>query len=251
MTAFPLFVASDGRRLFQSESYLRRMAQTGAWSERSRLLELHGSLGGLALVRALECHLVQVEPEPTSLQWLKDRARAANIDMARLDLREGSTQELNGLSGPFDGVFCLGRVLGHLDEEAARLRPLLSPRARLAITTVIKAGLKPSPHSLETWERRLGRPLVSPRDALLQVEAAGFEPETIDTLSDAELDVWYRELEATLARTSTVSAEVAAAVRAEIAAHKAAGGNSGVTYAMVIARRKEPGEKPPLARGGV
>ena len=47
-----------------------------------------------------------------------------------------------------------------------------------------------------------------------------------------------------------VETEAVKAVKAEIVVHRAQQGKAGATYGVIIARRKEPGEKPPLSRDG-
>lgn len=243
---FPLFLPPDARRLFQTESLLRRFAHAAHWSKESRLLELSGSLGGLALCRALGCRLTATEADPALLEGLKERARVAGI-AERVTFLEKSLDALTLEAGAFDGIFALGRVVGPLGPLATRLRPALAEKGRLALTTLVKVGRSPPSAALEAWSQRLGAPLPLPREALIEVEAAGFEPELVETVSDLELDEYYKELEVVTARGGLDAAGLKA-LQDEIALHRAHNAHSGVAYAVVIARRKEPGEKPPLSR---
>lgn len=245
---FPLFLPPEARRLFQSESLLRRFAQAGHFSSSTRLLEFHGSLGGLALTRALNCSLTIVEPDATVAATLKERAKTAGLG-DRVTWVQQPSAAVSFPAKSFDAIFCLGRVIGHPSELAKRMRPWLDEKGRLAITYPMSAGRTPPEVALESWADRLGRPLLSPRETLLTVEPEGFEPEIVETLGDPELDEFYKEIEQVLARTSAAGPEVNA-IKAEIAVHRAQQGHSGATYGVIVARRKEPGEKPPLSRDG-
>ncbi len=245
---FPLYLPPEARRLFQGESLLRRFAQSAHFSGSSRLLELHGSLGGLALARALNCQITVVEPDTKVAETLKERARLAGIS-GQVTWVQQPVSAVSFPDGSFDGVFSLGRVAGPIDVLARRARPWLQEKGRLALTWVVSVGRVPAPLGLESWGDRLGQPLKSPRDTLLTVEPEGYEPELVETLGEPELDEFYKEVEVALARHPQESENVKA-VRAEIAVHRAQHGRAGATYAVIIARRKEPGEKPPISRDG-
>ncbi|MCA2980613.1 MAG: class I SAM-dependent methyltransferase [Myxococcaceae bacterium] len=244
---FPLHLPAEARRLFQSESLLRRIAQTGNLSGDSRLLELHGSLGGLALCRALGCSITVVEPDTKALEALKERARLAFI-ADRVTWVHQPLERVSFEERAFDCILSLGRVVGPPQAMARRFRPWLDEKGRLALTWVMAVGRSPAKATLDAWATRLGQPIVSPRDTLQSVEGEGFEPELVESLGDPELDEFYRDVEAALAKQADSSE--AKAVKAEIALHRAQQGHSSATYGVVVARRKEPGEKPPLSRDG-
>lgn len=245
---FPLYLPSEARRLFQSESLLRRFAQAAHFTGGSRLLEVHASLGGLALARALNCTLTVIEPDAKVAETLKERARLAGLG----DKVTWLVQPLSTVSFPaksFDGIFSLGRIAGPPELLARMFRPWLDEKGRLALTYVMAVGRTPSPTALESWAERLGRPIVSPRETLLSVEPEGFEPEIVETLGDPEMDEFYREVEAALVK-QPVETDAIKAVKSEIVVHRAQQGKAGATYGVIVARRKEPGEKPPLSRDG-
>ena len=118
----------------------------------------------------------------------------------------------------------------------------------LGITAIVKVGRVNNEPVLAAWKERLGEGLLNPRQTLMSVEAEGYEPELIETLGDNELDEYYRELETILGKTQDNNAMGALALRSEIALHRT--GKTGVTIAFIVARRKEPGEKPPPSRDG-
>lgn len=245
---FPLYVPPEARRLFQSESLLRRLAQAAHWSKSSRLLELHGSLGGLALSQALGCRLTVVEPDAKASESLKERARSAGLTDRTTFLTQavaGSSFAVEGV----DGILALGRVLGVPGPLAKRCRVWLAPKGRLAITVLVRVGRAPPTAAVEAWAKRLGSPLPTVREALLSAYNEGFEPEFVDTLGETELDDYYREVEAAAAKLPADSSE-ARIVADELRAFRSSGPRSGATFAVLALRRREPGEKPPVARDG-
>lgn len=244
---FPLYVPPEARRLFQSESLLRRFAQLAHWNDGASLLELHGSLGALAIAKALACHLTIVEPEQRLADAIKERARIAGVG-DKVAVQHGPVGGIKFAERAFDGVFSFGRVLGNPAEVARHWRPSIAVGGRLGITAMVKVGRRPSEKALEAWKARLGSPLLTPRDTLMSVEVEGYEPELIEALGEAELDEYYRELETVLAKTSDGNSAGQQALQDEIALHRT--GKTGVTIAFLVARRKEPGEKPPPSRDG-
>lgn len=245
---FPLYLPPESRRLFQSESLLRRFAQAAHFTGSSRLLEVHGSLGGLALARALNCSITIVEPDAKVADTLRERARMAGIG----DKVTWLQQPLSSVSfaeKSFDGIFCFGRIAGPLEVLARTMRPWLDDKGRLALTWVMAVGRAPAASALESWSERLGRKLLSPRDTLLSLEPEGFEPELVETLGDPEMDEFYRDVELALLKHPP-DADHVKPVKAEIVVHRAQQGKAGAAYGVVVARRKEPGEKPPLSRDG-
>jgi hypothetical protein len=138
--------------------------------------------------------------------------------------------------------------MGPVGAEAKRLRPLLAENGRLGLTAVVKVGRHPSAEAVEAWERRLEVPVLMPREALLALEAEGFEPELVETADAPELEEHYTSLEAALAKVEAPDAEGPTAARAELELYRRLGPGGGVTFAFVVGRRKEPGEAPPMSR---
>jgi hypothetical protein len=242
---FPLYVPPEARRLFQSESLLRRFAQTASWNDGASLLELHGSLGALAIAKALSCHLTIVEPEQRLADAIRDRARSVGVG-DKVAVQLGAVGSIRFAERAFDGVMCFGRVIGLPGAVARQWRPSIAVGGRLGFSVMVKVGRRPNEKALEAWRSRLGAPLLSPRETLMVIEAEGYEPELIETLSEAELDEYYRELEAVVGRTSDGNTAGHQALKDEIALHRT--GGTGVSQSFVVARRKEPGEKPPPSR---
>ncbi len=217
---FPLYVPPEARRLFQSESLLRRFAQTARWDDESSLLELHGSLGALALTRALGCHLTVIEPDERVADTLKERARLGAIG-DKVAIKHGPVAAVAFAERAFDGIFSFGRIIGNTAAVAKRWRPNLAFNGRLGMTVVVRVGRSPSPKALEAWAQRLGATLLTPRDTDLET--------ALETTDDRD-EAGQR------------------ALRDEIELHRAA--PTAVSLGFVVARRKEPGEKPPPSRDG-
>ncbi len=244
---FPLYLPPEARRLFQSESLLRRFAQAAHWDEGSSLLELHGSLGALAVTKALGCHLTVIEPEERLADALKERARLVGVG-DKVAVKHSATGAVTFAERAFDGIFSFGRVTGLAAAVAKQWRPNLAFNGRLGVTAVVRVGRQANDAALATWEKRLGAPLLNPRETLMSVEMEGFEPELIETLGDLELDEYYREVEIALSKSADTNAAGQQSLRDEIALHRS--GKTGVTLGFIVARRKEPGEKPPASRDG-
>lgn len=244
---FPLYVPPEARRLFQSESLLRRFAQAAHWSDGSSLLELHGSLGALAIAKALSCHLTIVEPDLRLADAIKERARVVGVG-DKVAVQHGPVGGLKFADRAFDGIFSFGRVIGVPAQVAKQWRPSLALGGRLGLTAMVRVGRQANEKALEAWKARLGVAPISPRETLMAIEAEGFEPELIETLGETELDEYYRELELVLTKSSDTNAAGQQALKEEIALHRS--GKTGVTIGFIVARRKEPGEKPPPSRDG-
>lgn len=246
---FPLYLPPEARRLFQSESLLRRFAQTAQWDDGASLLELHGSLGALAIAKALGCHLTVVEPDARLAEALKERSRVVGV-ADKVAVQHGAVGSIKFAERAFDGIFSFGRVIGVASDVAKSWRPMLADGGRLGLTAVVRVGRNANEAALDVWQKRLGAQLLNPRETLMSLEKEGFEPELIETLGEPELDEYYKELEAVMARTADKNEEGLAALKAEIALHKQHAGKTGVSIGFIVARRKEPGEKPPPSRDG-
>ena len=247
--AFPIYLPPDARRLFSSEATLLRIARTAHWMPGPRILELGASAVAGLLVTSLKAAVTAVDSDPRVLDGVKDRLKAAGLQ-DKVNLKQVSWNGLPFAEHEFDGIVSLGRLIAPLDVAAAALRRFLAPKGRLALTWPVKVGRSPVQAALDFWQARLGQPLLLPRDALMSVERHGYEPETIETIGESELDEYYAEMETVLQRQPAESAPQVKALREEIAMHQSLGGHTGVTIALVVARRKEPGERPPASRDG-
>lgn len=239
MAAFPIPHPTAAPRAFTQRGLLRRLAHTAQWSSASRLLELSPSQGSLELARELGCSVMAVDPDAAALEEHAQRFDAQHLG-DRLNTHASGFTALGFPDASFDGVLVLGRLLLPLDEGVSGWRRLLAPRGRLVMTWPVRVGRAPNAEALAMWEARVGQPLKTPRDLLIAVERLGYEPETLETLGEAEVDAYYGALAATAAQDAGFASEV------EL--HRAHGHRSGAVLAVLVARRKEPGERPPLSR---
>ncbi len=241
---FPLHFPADARRVFGADDCVRRIARVAQWGSSARLLELGcgPSALGVTLAKELGCSLIEADEDPAVLERVKERAKAYGLG-DRLEVRKVDPAQLSFNDGQFDGIFSLGRVLMPLSSAVKQLRRYLAPRGRLCLVYPVRVSRHPARSVLEHWEARLGEPLMLPRDCLQMLEKAGYEPEAVDTLSDVELDDFYRALEPFVAL-----GDEAKPLRDEMDLHRTAGGRGSFSYGLVIGRRKEPGERPPVSR---
>jgi ubiquinone/menaquinone biosynthesis C-methylase UbiE len=243
---YPIFHPADARRLYTSESNARRYAKVAHWSAGSRLLELCGSVGSLYLAKEAGLPLTVADVDGKALDVHKERAKVLGIE-AKVRYEQAAFNALPFKEGEFDGVLVLGRLLMPLEAAATSLRRLLAPKGRLVLTWPVKVGRVGLQDAIKFWETRLGQPLLMPRETLMAVERQGFEPETIETPAPEELDEYYKDLETALGRQDPNDPHVKAAQQ-EIAFHRDHGQRQGVAIAVIVARRKEPGERPPASR---
>jgi SAM-dependent methyltransferase len=185
---FPLYFPGDARRPFSSEVATRRFAKVAQLEEGGRVLELGcGPSGPASVVLAQEfgCSVVAADADETLLIHMRDRVRSlgldGRVDVRRVDLRKPAFRE-----GEFDAILCQGRVFLSLADAVGTFRPLLALNGRLGLTYPVRVGRVTPRAVLDFWERRLGAPLLLPRELLQHLALSGFEPESVESLQDAE-----------------------------------------------------------------
>jgi SAM-dependent methyltransferase len=244
---FPLYFPGDARRPFCSEAATRRFAKVAQLEEGGRVLELGCGPSGLAsvlLAQEFGCSVVAADTDEALVSRMKERVHSLALDgrveVRRVDFRKPAFRE-----GEFDAVLCQGRVLMALPEALNTFRPLLAHKGRVGFTYPVRVGRVTPRAVIEFWERRLGAPLLLPRELLHALAQSGFEPESAESLQDSEMDTLYKELEPHLA---SAPAEQARWLREEMALHRESGNKATASYAFLVGRRKEPGERPPASR---
>lgn len=242
---FPLPHPPEARSPFGSDAAARQLAKVARLEEGSRVLEIGaaGSSVGVLLSSDFFCEVTLAERDQAGLA-----AISASIDSEKLAMVE--TMLLDPASpglkpGSFDCIILQARALLPLGRVIDLYRPLLAKNGRLALIWPTRVGRFPSETSVAYWEKRLGEKPPLPRELMMRLGAAGLEPESAESLSDTEMDELYRGMEPFLGKLSSADA---AALREEMALHRSHNGKAGVAYTRVIARRREPGEKPPPAR---
>lgn len=243
---FPLYYPGDARRAFGSDEATRRFARAAQLEPGCRVLVLGcGPVGApMLLARDLGCSVVAADTEDALLASIRERVRALAL-ADRVETRRVDLDKLSFPDGEFDAILIQGRVFYPLSASLTTLRRLLAKRGRLGMTFPARVGRYTAKPALEFWEKRIGAPLLLPRELLLELEAHGYEPESVETLTDLELDALYKDVEQRLQNAPVKDSEI---IRQEISVHREQNGKAGVSYAFLIGRRKEPGEKPPASR---
>lgn len=248
--SFPLYVPTDLRRAFSSDSSLRRVAKTAHWGADSKILDLSGGATCMFLAKELGCSVVVADVDSAAIEALKERVASKSLSDRIAITMLASWDKLPFGEEEFDGIVVVGRVMMPLEKAASTYRPMLAPKGRLVMTYPARVGRVSDKKSLAFWEERLGEPLALPRQCLGVIERNGYEPEITEAMSDSELDDYYREVESALSRLPADAQGEAGALKSELALFRELQPRSGYTLALFGVRRKEPGEPPPASRHG-
>lgn len=244
---FPLYYPGDARPAFAGEAFLRRLAkQCGVMSSaRALTLGMGAGPGPIFLAREFGVPVVAVEATEAEAKGLKERVKAAGVD-DRVAVKHGAFDKPPVGDGEFDVIFTDARVPLRLKDAVKGLRRYLAPKGRLCLVYPVRVGRHQNPAALKHWEALLGEPLLLPRECLQLFEQHGYEPQLIETLEDPSLDEFYTAVEQAL--TVDSANPRVARVREEVALFRGQGGRSTTSFAAMVGRRREPGEKPPVAR---
>jgi hypothetical protein len=243
---FPIYYPGAARPTLGGEGHFRRLAKLAGVAANARVLHLGADPAVVSDLVGTGCKLLVASPSEQALDALRESARGSfaldGAELRRIDLRA-----LGFHPGEFDAVVLDARAPMSLERIASLLRPFLAKDGRLWMSYPVKVGRHPHPGALALWGKRLGEPLRLPREALQVLEQHGFEPLASEALADARLDEFYLQVEQDLEPLG-VEDPRAKLIREEIALHRSQGGRAGVAYAVLIARRREPDEKPGPAR---
>ncbi len=244
---FPLYFPGDARRAFSSDDATRRFVRVAQLEPGAHVLVLGcGAAEGplLTLVQEAGCTVVAADTDEEALASLRHKLAPMGLG-DKVEVKRVELGALDFPPGAFEAILIPGRVLYPLPTALRSLRSLLAIQGRLGLVYPARVGRQAPEGVLEFWKKRLGAPLMMPRELLQAVEAGGYEPESVETHTDAELEALYLDAEAHL---QGVDSARSASLREEIAMHRHLGGRGTATYAFLIGRRKEPGERPPPAR---
>jgi cyclopropane fatty-acyl-phospholipid synthase-like methyltransferase len=242
------------RRAPGSDDISRRIAALCGLGRGSRVLDLGSGAGPTARLLAKEhgCEVTCVDMDEAALQTLTEAANrdgvADLINPLHADMRELSLPE-----GGFRCVVAEGsfRFIGKpLAEGAAYARRFLEVNGRLAISTAARVG-RTLPSAVNAFYSERGEVLLYPRELVAALEQAGFEPLAVEAFPESLLDEYYRFVEQALEQMADpAGAPEAASLRREVEVFRREGGRSAVNEVLLVARRREPGEKPRPSRGG-
>ena len=245
MSNFPPALLVEGRRVPGSLEALKRLVRALDVQPGERVLLLGAGDGTSlrVLARDAGANVTAVEWDPKLVAALEARVRDEALS-GRVTVRQGDGSGLP--SQGFESV--LVDTLpppGSLTDFTAKLRELLVVNGRLGITLPVAVGLTTQEPVQAFWSGELGTPLQRPAATLGLIEKSGYEPQWAESLSDELMAEYYRLLD-----EQAQNAEPAVAERAKkaIELFRTGPGRTGASHAMLVARRREPGEKPPPAR---
>jgi ubiquinone/menaquinone biosynthesis C-methylase UbiE len=224
------------------------MAQLARLGSSSKVLDLGCGTGSVSLLIAQDfgCTVVAADNDAEALDSLTRQLRSQALD-GRVETLKIDFAQLTFADGEFDLVLAPGKGIYSFAEAAVKLRRYLAPRGRLLVCQPVRVSAQVAAPLATFWEKKLGTPLQLPRELLLALAKAGYDPEGIEALSESELQDVYRNLEQKAAKLPKDD-PARAALLEQVQLHRAHNGRSTVSFACAVARRKEPGEKPPPAR---
>ena len=244
-SAQPRSYPVDLRLPFLGAEGLMRLAQACKW-ERDQAVLVHGAgpgqLGLVLGLSALGLSVTVADAQP-QVDAFKAAAGTRAVGLEWLVL-PGPFQLPEGR---FDVAFVDARFGPALEAVAANVRPALRRNGHLLAVCAARVGRAPPPGALGAyWERRTGAALRPPRELLQRLERTGYEPQTVESLSDDGMGEAYQLLAAAL---PLLEPAAVTPFDAEVEAWRAAGmGAVSLAFSLVVGRRKEPGEKPPAVR---
>lgn len=242
---FPLYLPPGAVRPFATDEVTRRLTQVAQLSEGSRLLEVGGTEAVLRLVSRMAASLVVAELDGEAVACSRERAQAAGLT-ERVEVRKVELDRLPFRDGEFQAALLLGGVPMPFELALKRLRRVLLPsEGRLVLTYPVRVGRSLTSELQDFWRNRLGEPLRPPRELFMAMERAGFESEDGLTFDAEQLEQVYASSAPLLQGQSGLAADL---LREEVALHRSPGGRGAVTYALLVGRRREPGERPFTSR---
>jgi len=204
------------------------------------------------VARDCGCFVTCLDRDEASLGALKAAAQKDGVE-GLLTPVQGDFKTLPVPPVGYQAVVIEGslRYLGASFEEVAAIaRKFLAVNGLLVISTTARVG-RNMPGSVEAFYQGRGETLLHPTELSVALERCGFEPLAAEAYADAVMDEWYRYVEhALVGLHAGESTETVTALQREIEVFRRDGGRSCVNEVLFIARRKEPGEKPPASRGG-
>jgi ubiquinone/menaquinone biosynthesis C-methylase UbiE len=249
------------RRAPGGEALARRIASLLGVERGDKVLDVGCGAGMTArtIARECGCFVTCLDRDEISLAALKEAAQADGIE-GLLTPVVGDFKSLDPPPVGYQAVVVEGslRYLGQgFDEVVGKAREFLSQSGLLTVSTTARVG-RVLPAAVESFYKERGDALRQPWELAQVLEKSGFEPLSAEAYADAVMDEWYKYVEQALAGLDGAAttgagvdgAETVVALRREIEVFRREGGRSCVNEVLFIARRKEPGEKPPPSRGG-
>lgn len=243
-----LYYPDEAWEVCVSADWVRRAARVAKLIE-VRVLQVGWGPGTATttLAKDANCKVVSLGLDHGLVAQSRERVKSKG-DKLKVDYKSWDGKKLPFGAAGFDAVWVDGGLGTEPGEILGQVRPLLALSGRAVFTYPVRVGRHQDRALFAHWEAKTGAPLMLPRELLCAVEGLGFEPQAIETLGDEELDLFYRAVESSAGGLKGANADLAASLCEEAALHRGQTGKSTVSFARVIARRKEPGEKPAPSR---
>lgn len=243
-----LAFGDTGRRAPGSDEITRRVARLCAFIPGTKILALGLSSGPAARLLATEYGCVlTVSGLDAKGRELLSAAVKKDGSGERVSFADGPLRELPQTFQAIIGDDGLALPGVPLQDRVSALRELLLPKGKLAFQMRARVG-RSTPEKVTAFYQDRQEELLLPREALMSLERGGFEPLAAEAIADALVDEHYAAVEAALPGVSDLGA--AARLRREVELYRREGGRAALSTVLIVGRRKEPGEKPPAARGG-
>ena len=242
------------RRAPGGEAIARRIASMLGVESSDKVLDVGCGAGEVArtIARTSHCFVTCLDRDEASLAALKTAAQKDGVE-GLLTPVQGDLKTIPVPPVGYQAVIVEGslRYLGQSFEEVvADVRPFLALNGLIIISVSARVG-RAVPAAVAEFFQERGEQLRPPGELARALEEGGFEPLPAEAYSDALMDEWYRYVEQALSGVHGPDGEeTAASLRREIEIFRREGGRSCVNEVLFVARRKEPGEKPPPSRGG-
>lgn len=243
------------RRAPGGEAIAARIASMLAVEAGDKVMVMGCGAGVVArmIAKTSRCFVTCADRDEASLAALKLAAQKDGVE-GLLTSVQGDFRSLAPPPVGYQAVVVEGslRYLGQSFEEiVADARKFLAHNGLLVVSASARVG-RNIPSAVEALFAGRGEGLRLPWQLSANLEKAGFEPLAAEAYSEAVMDEWYRYVEQALAALPAADgdARLADALHKEIEVYRREGGRASVNEVLFIARRKEPGEKPPPSRGG-
>ncbi len=246
-------VGTAGRRAPGDDELTRRICRLCTLTPGARVLDLGAGTGELArlLAREYGCLVTCVDTDETALARLSTLAAEEGVANRVATMVASKPYSLSFEDASYEAVIAESgfEFLSPSSIEAIRsLRRLLCRDGKLALISRARVG-RALPEQVASHYSRLNVALDLPGRKLAVFEQAGFEPLAAEALGETLVDAHFRQLEDGLGALGDEGRELADETRAEIDLRRSDSGRNAINTVLFVARRREPGEKPPMARG--
>lgn len=246
-------VGTAGRRAPGDDELTHRISRLCELVPGARVLDFGAGTGAVArlLAREYGCSVTCVDTDELALAKLRALAAEEGVAERLTTVLATRPYSPNFEDGEFDAVIAesgLDFISPSLIEAARSMRRLLVRDGKLALVSRARVG-RSLPEPVSAFYARTNVALELPGRILGVFEQAGFEPLAAESLGEVLTENHFRQLEDGLAALGEEGGATAEEARAEISLRRLDGDRCAVDTVLFVARRREPGERPPMARG--